>query len=131
VTARADPPELQRPRNKPAFHGVCPYLQAIKADASPSALPPYAADGRATALARTLARTAAAAMLRRDVRSPFAVELSKQPSVRACVCAQLAQHACGWAPVLGTLACHVCELVQRRSPRRSSGRIPRAASPMT
>ncbi|KXZ45741.1 hypothetical protein GPECTOR_51g727 [Gonium pectorale] len=55
--------------------------EAVLADSSSNPLPPAICSVRAALLARTLARTAAANMLRRDIRSPFAVELSKQPSV--------------------------------------------------
>ncbi|KAG2486628.1 hypothetical protein HYH03_014685 [Edaphochlamys debaryana] len=57
--------------------------ETIRADASTQPLPPHAMSMRAARLARTLARTAAANMLRKDVRTPFAVELSKQPSATA------------------------------------------------
>ncbi|KAG2486633.1 hypothetical protein HYH03_014689 [Edaphochlamys debaryana] len=52
--------------------------QDIRADSSAAPLPPHAASSRAAVLARTLARTAASNMMRRDLKTPFAVELSKQ-----------------------------------------------------
>ncbi|GLI60197.1 hypothetical protein VaNZ11_002267 [Volvox africanus] len=54
--------------------------ERIRADASSKPVPAAVLSTRAAGLARLLARTAAANMLRRDVRSPFAVELSKQPT---------------------------------------------------
>ncbi|GLC42781.1 hypothetical protein PLESTB_001417400 [Pleodorina starrii] len=54
--------------------------ERIRADASSKPVSSAILSTRAAGLARLLARTAAANMLRRDVRSPFAVELSKQPS---------------------------------------------------
>lgn len=57
-------------------------LQVVRADASSQPVPPSILSSRAGRLARTLARTAAANMLRRDVRTPFAVELAQQPTVR-------------------------------------------------
>ncbi|KAG2434845.1 hypothetical protein HXX76_007730 [Chlamydomonas incerta] len=53
--------------------------EAVRADSSTNPLPPTVESARAAHIARALARTAAANMLRRDVRTPFAVELSKQP----------------------------------------------------
>ncbi|KAG2434953.1 hypothetical protein HYH02_012149 [Chlamydomonas schloesseri] len=53
--------------------------ETVRADGSTNPLPPTVESARAAHIARTLARNAAANMLRRDIRTPFAVELSKQP----------------------------------------------------
>eukprot|EP00198_Chlamydomonas_reinhardtii_P010821 XP_001700158.1 predicted protein [Chlamydomonas reinhardtii] len=57
--------------------------ETVRADASTNPLPPTVESARAAHIARALARTAAANMLRRDLRTPFAVELSKQPHASA------------------------------------------------